>query len=184
MRWWFGEWEGYSSISYQAVCIFSSCTRCCRGIIWNWLILWRQVGGNQAFRTGSPGERDRPLGCIYKQNLVTQLWPLRHQGVKREGAGFLPVGKRRVSPSGSEVLVGCWDRTGGACSTHQVSGWRKSQSQQLDSPREMTSLADGPTPTAEHWGRGRKESIRRSLSLPPTNHTVVPLQSSTSSPLT
>lgn len=52
------------------------------------------MGENHALHSGSPRERDRPLGCIYKQNLVTQLWPLRrHRGVRGKGPGFLPVGR-------------------------------------------------------------------------------------------
>lgn len=44
-----------------------------------------------------------------------------------------PGTRRLVSSSCWEVLVGCWDRTGGACSTPQVSGWKTSQSQQPNS---------------------------------------------------
>lgn len=110
--------------------------------LWLHKVLWRNYldlikpqersGGNHAFSKRSPGERERPLDCIYKQSLVTQLWPLHHRGVRRKGPDFSQeehcVDQRKRLATGRKNRSSIWIAAAGQPKACAELGARHTQS--------------------------------------------------------
>lgn len=129
------EGGGTQPISYQAVYVFYDCAKCSREIIWNGLNLNRDVEGNHTLRGGSPRDRDRPLGCIYKQSFVMQLRPLATR--ESQGRGRIPPGRwtvdqrKRLATEGKNRSSVWIAATGQPIARAELTGWSPAQSPSL-----------------------------------------------------